>query len=85
MISCTVALHDSSIPYFIASHILRTLLANCGYSMEVEQEEILLEQMSEESVPYLYLLNDVAKFSVSCDAKTVSDPSWSFSSFRKLF
>ena len=64
VVSCAVELHDSCVPYFLTGHIIRTLLTNCGYTLEVEQEQLLKEMLSEDFVPYLYLLNDVIGFEV---------------------
>ena len=66
MIPCCIELHGSSIPYFIAGHILRTLLKNCGVESECELDEHITEQLSEDSSQYLYLLNDVICLNVSC-------------------
>ncbi|KAL3874935.1 hypothetical protein ACJMK2_037887, partial [Sinanodonta woodiana] len=57
IISCSPDLEDATFPNLLASHIMRTLLTNAGFSNHVGQETAILEALGQET-SYLYLLND---------------------------
>ncbi|KAK3591572.1 hypothetical protein CHS0354_041619 [Potamilus streckersoni] len=57
VISCRPDLEDAAFPDLLASHIMRTLLTNAGFSNHVGQEPAILEALGQEK-SYLYVLND---------------------------
>ncbi|KAL4238402.1 Adenylate cyclase type 10 [Mactra antiquata] len=59
VVSCRIELEDSSYPYFLACHVLRSLLDMKGYSEHIDKEPLLLEAIGPVDCEYLYVLNNV--------------------------
>ncbi|XP_052767837.1 adenylate cyclase type 10-like [Mya arenaria] len=66
IISCQIELEDSSCPFFLANHIMKSLLSHVDISEDVQKDPFLLNTIGVEQADYIYLLMDL--FGVKLEA-----------------